>query len=149
MSKTNAQRAFLRACESLKPQTPVDETSAIFVDTLSMEMLEELDNAEVSLESMLELMAAMDRPEGGRPVTREQLMEFAQRAEECPLFEAPVIPSQESFDNFPDNAVAVSMEGLRDSVKKAIRSFDDCVKQSDDDNTQLHTVDIHDEEDDE
>lgn len=62
MSKTNAQRAFLRACESLKPQTPVDETSAIFVDTLSMEMLEELDNAEVSLESMLELMAAMDRP---------------------------------------------------------------------------------------
>lgn len=123
MSKTNAQRAFLRACESLKPQAPVDETSAIFVDTLSMEMLEELDNAEVSLESMLELMAAMERPEGNQPVTREQLMEFAQRAEECPLFEVPAIPSQESFDSFPDNAVAVSMEGLRDSVKKAIRSI--------------------------
>lgn len=125
MSKTNAQRAFLRASESIKPQAPVDETSVIFADTFSMEMLEELDQTELSLESMLELLSELESPTQGRStyLTREKLLEASKRAEECPLFEAPLVPSLEAFEQFPDNALVVSMEALRDSVKKAIRAI--------------------------
>lgn len=53
-----------------------------------------------------------------------------------------------SKDDIFNALASMDVAELRSKVKRAIRSFDDCVKQADDDNTQLHTVDIHDDEED-